>query len=61
MRTLGPVAAGVYAGDHDTRGPERIVGNEAFTWLEEIRAARGPDGLFVGHLTPQAGAPTARG
>ena len=52
---MAPVSAGTYTGDSDfltRRAPHTTP--EALRRLEEIRAARDPDGLFVGYL----GSPT---
>ena len=50
MRALEPVGAGAYTGDTDfVRRPERFLSEESRARLEEIRAARDPDLLFVGY------------
>ena len=51
--SIGPIADGTYTGDSDfltRRAPHTTP--EALLRLEEIRAARDPDGVFVGYLGP---------
>lgn len=57
MAELEPVTVGQYVGDGDlTRRQVRFLSDPAWTRLAEIRAARDPDGLFVGYLAGEAGA-----
>jgi len=50
MRELEPVGAGAYTGDTDfVRRPERFLSEDSFARLEEIRAVRDPERLFVGY------------
>jgi FAD/FMN-containing dehydrogenase len=50
-RGLAEVGDGVYLGDSDfTRRPDRFMADANLARLEEIRAARDPEGLFVSYL-----------
>jgi hypothetical protein len=60
MADLEPVTVGQYLGDSDlSRREVRFVSDDAWARLEEVRAARDPDRLFVGHLAGPDG-PTNR-
>ncbi|MFE4814830.1 hypothetical protein ACFRFU_00035 [Streptomyces sp. NPDC056704] len=49
---MRPVTAGQYLGDCDfTVRQLRFMGDAQWERLQEIRAARDPKGLFVGHLS----------
>lgn len=51
MADLEPVTVGQYLGDSDlSRRQVRVMSDEAWARLAEIRADRDPDGLFVGYL-----------
>jgi len=53
MAEIEPVADGTYLGDSDFRTRRApFTTPAAMRRLGEIRAARDPDGLFVGHLGP---------
>jgi len=57
MADLEPVTIGQYLGDSDlTRRQVRFMSDDAWTRLQEIRASRDPDGLFVGYLAGPEGA-----
>jgi len=52
MADLEPVTVGHYLGDSDlARREHRFLADEHWSRLQEIRADRDPDGLFVGYLT----------
>jgi len=54
---LDPVTVGRYLGDSDlSRGPVRFMSDENWSRLQEIRAVRDPDELFVGYLAGPDGA-----
>jgi hypothetical protein len=51
MTELQPVTAGQYLGDSDLAHREvRVLGDEQFARLQEIRAIRDPQRLFTGYL-----------
>ena len=51
MADLEPVTVGQYLGDSDlSRRQVRFMSDEAWARFQSIRAARDPDGLFVGYL-----------
>jgi FAD/FMN-containing dehydrogenase len=53
---------GVYLGDTDFTGrQDRFLSDENFARLAEVRAARDPDGLFVGYLTADEAGLNRRG
>jgi FAD/FMN-containing dehydrogenase len=57
MADLEPVTVGQYLGDSDlSRRQLRVLSDEAWARLEEIRAARDPQGLFVSFLAGPSGA-----
>ena len=57
MADLEPVTVGQYLGDSDlSRRQLRFMSDENFQRLQEIRAVRDPDGLFVGYLAGPDGA-----
>jgi len=57
MADLEPVTVGQYLGDSDlSRRQVRVLSDEAWARLQEIRAVRDPDGLFVGYLAGPEGA-----
>ena len=57
MADLQPVTVGQYLGDSDlSRRQVRVLSDDAWARLQEIRAVRDPDGLFVGYLAGQRGA-----
>jgi FAD/FMN-containing dehydrogenase len=57
MADLEPVTVGQYLGDSDlSRRQVRVLSDDAWARLEEIRAARDPHGLFVGYLAGRSGA-----
>ncbi len=57
MADLEPVTVGQYLGDSDlSRRQVRFMSDEAWPRLQEIRAERDPDGLFVGYLAGPGGA-----
>jgi len=57
MADLQPVTAGQYLGDSDlSRRQVRVLSDDAWARLAEIREARDPEGLFVGHLAGPDGA-----
>jgi FAD/FMN-containing dehydrogenase len=57
MADLEPVTVGQYLGDSDlSRRQVRVLSDEAWQRLQEIRAARDPKGLFVGYLAGPQGA-----
>ena len=57
MADLQPVTVGQYLGDSDlSRRQVRVLSDDAWARLQEIRAVRDPDGLFVGYLAGQQGA-----
>jgi len=57
MSDLEPVTVGQYLGDSDlSRRQVRFMSDEAWARLAEVRAARDPDGLFVGYLAGPDGA-----
>jgi FAD/FMN-containing dehydrogenase len=57
MADLEPVTVGQYLGDSDlSRRQVRFMCDEAWGRFQEIRAARDPDGLFVGYLAGPDGA-----
>jgi len=56
MADLRPVTVGQYLGDSDlARRPGKVLSDDAWTRLHEIREARDPHGLFVGYLTGPTG------
>jgi len=56
MADLEPVTVGQYLGDSDlSRRQVRFMSDEAWARFESIRAARDPDGLFVGYLAGAEG------
>ena len=60
MADLEPVTVGQYLGDADlSRRQVRFMGDESWVRLQEIRAARDPDDLFVGYLAGALGRRTA--
>ena len=60
MADLEPVTVGQYLGDSDlTRRQVQFMSDENWSRLQEIRAERDPDGLFVGYLAGRDGALTA--
>ncbi len=62
MRGLAPLGVGAYTGDTDfERRPERVLSPENAARLEEIRARRDPDGLFVGYPEPTPARSAAAG
>ena len=57
MADLEPVTVGQYLGAPTCRGVRvRVMSDESFQRLQEIRADRDPDGLFVGYLAGPGGA-----
>ncbi len=57
MADLEPVTVGQYLGDSDlSRRQVRVLSDEAWQRLQEIRAVRDPEGLFVGYLAGPQGA-----
>ena len=57
MTDLQPVTAGQYLGDGDlSRRQLRVLSDDAWERLQEIREERDPDGLFCGYLAGDAGA-----
>ena len=57
MADLEPVTAGQYLGDSDlSRRQLRFLSDSAWQRLQEIRAVRDPEGLFVGYLAGEGGA-----
>ena len=51
MRDLEPVTVGQYLGDSDLSHRQvRFMSDESWARLQDIRARRDPDGLFVGYL-----------
>ena len=57
MTDLEPVTVGQYLGDSDlSRRQVRFMSDENFQRLQEIRAERDPEGLFVGYLAGPGGA-----
>jgi FAD/FMN-containing dehydrogenase len=57
MADLEPVTVGQYLGDSDlSRRQVKFMSDEAWARLQEIRAARDPEGLFVGYLAGESGA-----
>ena len=55
---LAAVGKGVYIGDSDfSQRPDRFLSEETFRRLQEIRALRDPDGLFVPWLIADGGEP----
>jgi FAD/FMN-containing dehydrogenase len=57
MRDLEPVTVGQYLGDSDlSRRQVRVLSDEAWARLAEIRAHRDPDSRFVGYLAGPGGA-----
>jgi hypothetical protein len=57
MADLEPVTVGQYLGDSDLAHRQvRVLSDEAWARLEEIRGERDPDGVFVGHLAGPGGA-----
>ncbi len=51
MADLEPVTVGSYLGDSDlARRQVKVLADENWARLQEIRAVRDPDGLFVGYL-----------
>jgi len=57
MADLEPVTVGQYLGDSDlSRRQVKFLSDENFQRLQEIRAERDPDGLFVGYLAGPDGA-----
>ena len=57
MEQLEPVAVGAYLGDSDLRRRQvKFLSDEHWQRLQQIRAERDPDGLFVGYLAGPAGA-----
>ena len=57
MADLEPVTVGQYLGDSDLAHRQvRVLSDEAWARLEEIRGRRDPDGVFVGHLAGPGGA-----
>ena len=57
MADLEPVTVGQYLGDSDlSRRQVRFMSDEAWSRLQQIRAERDPDGLFVGYLAGPDGA-----
>ena len=51
MADLEPVTVGQYLGDSDlSRRQVQFMSDESWARLQEIRAERDPDGLFVGYL-----------
>jgi hypothetical protein len=57
MADLEPVTVGQYLGDSDlSRRQVRFMSDEAWARFQAIRAARDPDGLFVGYLAGPGGA-----
>ena len=57
MADLQPVTVGQYLGDSDlSRRQVRVLSDDAWARLQEIRAVRDPDGLFVGYLAGPQGA-----
>jgi hypothetical protein len=57
MTDLEPVTVGQYLGDSDlSRRQVRFMSDENFQRLQEIRAVRDPDGLFVDYLAGADGA-----
>jgi hypothetical protein len=51
LSAAGGAGRGVYLGDTDfTRRPDRFLSDEHFARLEEIRAARDPDGRICSYL-----------
>ena len=60
MADLEPVTVGQYLGDSDLATRQvRFMSDEAWQRLQQIRAARDPDGLFVGYLAGPSGAANA--
>jgi FAD/FMN-containing dehydrogenase len=56
MKDLEPVTVGQYLGDSDlSRRQLKFMSDDAWARLQEIRAARDPDGLFVGYLADESG------
>lgn len=52
MAAMQPVTAGQYLGDSDfTVRQLKVMGDEQWRRLQEIRAVRDPKGLFAGHLS----------
>ena len=57
MADLEPVTVGQYLGDSDlARRQVKVLSDDAWARLQEIRAVRDPDGLFVGYLAGPQGA-----
>ena len=57
MADLEPVTVGQYLGDSDlSRRQVKFLSDASFQRLQEIRAERDPDGLFVGYLAGPGGA-----
>jgi FAD/FMN-containing dehydrogenase len=57
MTDLEPVTLGQYLGDSDlTRRQLRVLSDDAWSRLDEIRGQRDPHGLFVGYLAGADGA-----
>ena len=57
MADLEPVTVGQYLGDSDlARRQVKFLSDASFQRLQEIRAERDPDGLFVGYLAGPGGA-----
>jgi hypothetical protein len=57
MADLEPVTVGQYLGDSDlSRRQVKFLSDDNFQRLQEIRAERDPDGLFVGYLAGPDGA-----
>ncbi|MXG88289.1 FAD-binding oxidoreductase [Nocardioides flavescens] len=57
MASLEPVTLGQYLGDSDLAHRQvRFMSDEAWARLQRVRAARDPDGLFVGYLAGPDGA-----
>jgi FAD/FMN-containing dehydrogenase len=61
MAELQPVTVGQYLGDSDfTRRQLRFMGEEQWSRLTAVRAARDPQGRFAGYLTADGAAPANR-
>ena len=57
MADLQPVTVGQYLGDGDLSHRQvRVLSDDAWARLQEIRHRRDPDGLFVGYLAGPTGA-----
>lgn len=57
MTDLEPVTVGQYLGDSDlARRQVKFMSDDSWARLQEIRAERDPDGLFVGYLAGPGGA-----